>query len=321
MKDELNCKFMPPHYYKFLLNRWRKSSQGNKYVKEYVNEFNEFLNCNNILGKQSDIQVFSQFCTGLRIYLKHELCKCEITELKRAYTLIQDLDVPKLSHTFRSQNHQVPTFKSTSYQYSRQGNAQTPTYKVDTKNKSAESNAKEKSTERDFSTLSHIIKCYNCQGYGHITANCPSPFKIAIIDRVFIEAPKPDSIISPKVTLVIKEFNVVFSAVTTIFSFVAVAADIRPFPSSTLPSTPPSLLPLLPTPTVVTYFLPPLLLTPSPFLLWHVLGLKLKFSIVIQPVFDLVPRVSLPSLPRHRIDPIKRTKLELQADEPPPEIK
>jgi len=108
---------VPPHYYKHLLDRWRKISQGNKTANEYVNEFDKFLNRYNILGKQSDVQVFSQFCVGLRIDLEHELCKREITELKRAYALVQDLDVPKLSHAFRSQNHQALTFKSTFCQY------------------------------------------------------------------------------------------------------------------------------------------------------------------------------------------------------------
>ena len=37
---------------------------------------------------------------------------------------------------------------------------------MNTNDKSAESNAKDENTKRDFSTLSHIIKCYNCQGYG-----------------------------------------------------------------------------------------------------------------------------------------------------------
>jgi len=84
MKDELKGKYVPPHYYKHLLDRWHKISQGNKSAKEYVNEFDEFPNRYNILGKQSDLQVFSQFCTRLRIDLEHELCKREITELKGA---------------------------------------------------------------------------------------------------------------------------------------------------------------------------------------------------------------------------------------------
>jgi hypothetical protein len=51
---------------------------------------------------------------------------------------------------------------------------------VDTKDKSVGSNTKGKSTEKDFSKLSPIIKCYKCQGYGHVAANCPTPFRVAI---------------------------------------------------------------------------------------------------------------------------------------------
>jgi len=89
----------------------------------------------------------------------------------------------------------------------------------DTKNKGVESNTKSKNTERDLSTLNFIIKCYNCQDYGHTAANCPTLFKIIIIEKVSIEAPKPDSIIFPKVTHVTKEFNVVFPAVMATVPF------------------------------------------------------------------------------------------------------
>ena len=71
----------------------------------------------------------------------------------------------------------------------------------------------------------------------HVVANCLNPFKIVINDRVLIKAPKPDSIISPKVTHVIKEFIVT-----------------HPLPSSTLLPAPPSLPPLLPIPTVIICF-------------------------------------------------------------------
>ena len=84
MKDELRGKYVLPNYYKYLLDIWRKISQGNKFAKEYVNKLDEFLNRYNIVGKQSDVQVFSQFCVGLRIDLEHELCKCGVTDLKVA---------------------------------------------------------------------------------------------------------------------------------------------------------------------------------------------------------------------------------------------
>ena len=40
-------------------------------------------------------------------------------------------------------------------------------------------NNKNKNIEKDFSKLSPIIKCYKCQVYGHVAANCPDPVKIA----------------------------------------------------------------------------------------------------------------------------------------------
>jgi len=70
---------------------------------------------------------------------------------------------------------------------------------------------------------------------GMFAANYLRPFKIVINDRVLIEAFKPDSIISPKVTLVIKKFTVT-----------------RPFSSLALLPTPLSLPHLLLTFPVVT---------------------------------------------------------------------
>ena len=102
MKNKLKGKYVPPHYYKYLLDKWCKISQGNKSAKKYLNGFDEFLNRYNIWGKQSDVQVFSQFCTGLRMDLEQELCKRGVTDLKIAYALIWDLDAPKLGYTFRS---------------------------------------------------------------------------------------------------------------------------------------------------------------------------------------------------------------------------
>ena len=74
--------------------------------------------------------------------------------------------------------------------------------------KSVESNAKGKNTEREFFTLSPVIKYYNCQVWTYC-CQLSNLFKILIIDKVFIEASKPDSTISLKATHVIKKFSVV----------------------------------------------------------------------------------------------------------------
>jgi len=90
-------------------------------------------------------------------------CTRGITELKKADTLVQDFTAPNLDYTFRNQDHRVPTFKSTLYQYSQQGNTQIPAYKMDTKGQN---------NKRDFSTLRSAIQCNKCQGYGHAAIIC-----------------------------------------------------------------------------------------------------------------------------------------------------
>jgi len=69
MKDKLKGKYVPPYYYNHLLDKWRRITQGNKSAKEYVTEFDEFLTRYNILGIESDAQVFFQFRARLKVDL------------------------------------------------------------------------------------------------------------------------------------------------------------------------------------------------------------------------------------------------------------
>jgi len=102
--------------------------------------------------------------------------------------------------------------------------------KVEKKSDNTTSVIKE-SSDRDYSKLSLTIKCYKCQGYGHVAANCPTPIKVAHVR----EPPLTNS---------------------------------EPLPP--LLPTPPSSLSLLSTPTVIVCYgrqhLPPLLPTPTPMI-------------------------------------------------------
>ena len=48
MKDEFMGKCVPPFYFDNLLDKWHRIIQGNKSVKEYITEFDEFLTNYNI---------------------------------------------------------------------------------------------------------------------------------------------------------------------------------------------------------------------------------------------------------------------------------
>jgi len=50
MKDDFMGKYVP--------DKWRRITQGNKSEKEYITEFDEFLTRYNIRGMQRDIQIF-----------------------------------------------------------------------------------------------------------------------------------------------------------------------------------------------------------------------------------------------------------------------
>ena len=168
---------------------------------------------------------------------------------------------------------------------------------MNTNNKSAKNNVKGKNTERDFSTFSPIIKCYNFKDYRHVATNCLIPFNIATVDRVPIEPPKPDSIISPKITPLLKEFSVVPPAAMAIVLFVATITIIHLFLSLTL----------LPAPSPV---ITELVDVPS-----EDLPGKLPLSRDTQHTIELVSGVNLLDLPHHKMDRITPIKLNEQVDQ------
>ena len=134
-------------------------------------------------------------------------------------------------------------------------------------------NDKSKNTSIFFFKISLIIKCYKCQDYRYVAANCPSLFKITVNDRVPIETPTCDIIIFSEVTSMIKEFNI-----------------SHPFSSLAWLPTPPSSPSLLSILTVVIHFdhqpLSLLLQTLSLFLLWPMLVTKSKFSTDVIPIVN-----------------------------------
>ena len=123
-----------------------------------------------------EAQVLSRFRAGLRDDLRTELLASEVTELEKAYVLVQDLDAAKSNsisegHTKQSSLPRVSTssaFKDTSI------------HKADIKGKSVQN--KGKGVDKEFSKLTATIKCYKCKGYGHVAANCPTPVKISLIN-------------------------------------------------------------------------------------------------------------------------------------------
>ena len=99
MKDEFKGKYVPPSFSAHLMHKWHRYTQGNKSAQEYVEKFDEFLIRCNAKGKL-------KLCPGLESDLgkdlRTELLAHEITELEKAYVLVQDLDAAKSNAVSKS---------------------------------------------------------------------------------------------------------------------------------------------------------------------------------------------------------------------------
>jgi len=72
-----------------------------------VEKFDEFLIRCNALSTEGQSQILSRFRVGLREDLQTKLLAREITELKKAYALVQDLDAAKSSFVLRVTHKQL----------------------------------------------------------------------------------------------------------------------------------------------------------------------------------------------------------------------
>ena len=130
---------------------------------------------------------FSRFRAGLSDDLRIKLLAPKITELEKAYTLVQDLDAAK--SIFISKSH-TQTTKPNSSSYPNRFQSQTFAHWANTKGKSVE-NKSRALTESSLNWLPQ--SCYKCQGYGHMAANCSSPIKIDLVNGVLEEVSDSDS--------------------------------------------------------------------------------------------------------------------------------
>ena len=111
-----------------------------------------------------------------------------INELEATYVLVQDLDFARTSHPSKSYDYRASVSKPSPPSQPHRSSTQTSSHRDDIKGKSLEPDNRNKGP--DSSKVSSTIKCYKCQCYGHLAANCPS---LAIIDGTLTEATEPDS--------------------------------------------------------------------------------------------------------------------------------
>jgi len=102
MKDGLKGKYVPPSFSDCLMDKWHQYNQGNKSAKKYVAKFDEFLIRCSTFSKEGQAQILSRFRVGLREDLRTELLVKGVTELEKAYTIVQDLDSLRFNYNARN---------------------------------------------------------------------------------------------------------------------------------------------------------------------------------------------------------------------------
>ena len=162
------------------------NTQCHKSAKEYVVKFNEFLFRCNTFNKKGQTQFLSRFRAKLREVLRAKLLTRGVTQLEKAYVLVQDLDSVRTNHTFKSHDYRASMSRPFPSPQPNRSSTQTPSHRNDIKGKSLEWDNKNKGLE--FPKVSFTIKCYKCQCYVHLDANCPGLSRITIIDGTPIEA-------------------------------------------------------------------------------------------------------------------------------------
>ncbi|XP_073012262.1 uncharacterized protein [Typha latifolia] len=191
MKNELKCKYLPPSYYPKLLDRWNRLTQGSKSAKDYVAAFDELLVRCSVIESETPMKILSRFRAGLREELRSELFARNIDTLVKAYSLVQDLEESRPNHISRNCKTRPQIHKSSTGPH--QAKTTNQSFNRSTPSPSqSRVEYKDKSVEKDFSKVNPWVKCYKCQGYGHVAANCASPYKISLIEKPFEEDSEQD---------------------------------------------------------------------------------------------------------------------------------
>ena len=102
--------------------------------------------------------------------MRTELLVRGVTELEKAYDIVQDLDSLRSNYNTRSFNSKSSVTRASSSSQFNKSSAQS-SRKNNFKGK--QNDDLNKPSEQNFTKFSTSTMYYRCQGYGHIAANCP----------------------------------------------------------------------------------------------------------------------------------------------------
>jgi len=170
MKQKLLEKYLPQSYRNKLLDQWNNLRQGNKFINEYITQFNDYMiRC---AIRENEAMTLRRFFKGLNDDLRKEVEFHGVSTLNQAYTLVQDY---KLVTKNQWMNHQgsysIPTRSQFRSSDSLLG---APPYRPNSSSTQLCKKDKGKRVVNEVSKVSSKVKCTNCLGFGHISLDCTS---------------------------------------------------------------------------------------------------------------------------------------------------
>lgn len=163
MRKELTRMFLPPQYYQDKFIQLQNLRQKNFSVEDYTREFEKLMMQCDIQEKEE--QTIARYLGGLNTDIADRVELQQYWSLEDVIRLATRVEkqLPKRS-TYRnfSPANQPPYNQKPSTNQPSSSN-QTPSKTISTENKAK------------------AIKCFKCQGFGHIASNCPNRRTITII--------------------------------------------------------------------------------------------------------------------------------------------
>jgi len=90
------------------LDRWHQFSQATSRLRDTLPTLMSF----SALVTEGEAQILFRFKAGCREDLRTKLLARRVIVLKKAYALVQDLDVVRSNHAFRSHDQRAPVSRS-----------------------------------------------------------------------------------------------------------------------------------------------------------------------------------------------------------------
>jgi len=139
-------------------------------VSEYIKKFDQFLvRCSE---NESDIEVLSRFRSRLKNYLRCELIVRDVSTLEQAIEIVQDLDQSQVSSLPRHTGCRDNSNKTTTFKF--QPNLFQSQSRFGSNSSTPKREDRDKGIACKSSRSIQYTQSFKCQGFGHVSAQCPS---------------------------------------------------------------------------------------------------------------------------------------------------